>query len=580
MVRSRRNLAALVAAAALVAGVAGADAARVTTRIEGLDEDLADAVEDTVEIRRYRQRNVSAAQVRRLFERGKAQAAKALEPYGYYHAKVEAELAETERGYVATYRIDRGEPVRVTALSIEIDGDARERRLVRRALSAFDPDEGDILDHADYETGKRDIQGALIASGYLDAELVEHRVEVSAAENSARITLAWKAGPRYVFGATSFSGAQFDDALLARYVPYTEGEFYSQAELLELQQRLTDAEYFSVVEVAPDVEKASGGVVPINVAVIPAKRSLYTGGFFVGTDTGFGVRGALERRYVNRRGHKLGVAAEYSQRLRTLATTYTIPLPGRDNRSWNFGAAYRDETTDTSESRTIRLAANETREWRDWTLGYGPQFVTGDFTVAEEDGETTLLYPEVSLSRKKADDVNFPRRGWSMLAVARGGLDGALSDTTFLQLRGDAKYVRGIGERGRFIARGTLGAMHVDDFGKLPPELRFFAGGDRSIRGYEYQAIGPRNARELVVGGEYLAVASAEYEHYFLEKWGGAVFVDAGDAFTRDFDPKIGAGVGVRWRSPVGMVRLDFAVPVDDAFESGVQFHLAIGPDL
>ncbi len=570
----------LAAAIACIIAVARADAARVTTRVEGLNDRLTDAVEDAIEIRRYRQREVSAAQARRLFERGKAEAARALEPYGYYHAEVEAALTEGRDGFVATYTIAPGEPVRVGAVSIELDGDARERRIVRRALAAFEPDEGDVLDHGAYETGKRNIQGALVASGYLDAEVATHRVEVIAAENRATIALAWKVGPRYVFGPTGFSGAQLEDALLARYVPWREGAFYSQAELLKLQQRLTDAEYFSVVEVAPDVEKAEDGVVPINVAVIPAKRSLYTGGFFVGTDTGFGVRAGLERRYVNRRGHKWNVGTEFSQRLRTVSSTYTIPLPGRNNRSWNFGAAYRDERTDTSESRTTKLAANETREWRDWTLTYGPQIVTGDFTVAEEDGSSTLLYPEVSLTRKVADDVDFPRRGWSITAVARAAAEGFLSDTSFASVRGDAKYVRGLGPRGRFIARGTLGAMHVDDFDELPPELRYFAGGDRSIRGYGYQEIGPRNARELVVGGEYLAVASAEYEHYFVERWGGAVFVDAGDAFTDDFDTRLGAGVGVRWRSPIGLVRLDVAKPVGDAFESGVALHLVIGPDL
>ena len=575
-----RTIVTVAAAVSFVVLAAGADAARVTTRIEGLDDDLKDAVEDTLDIRRWSKRDVSAAQARRLFERGKAQAAEALEPYGYYHPRVEADLAESAEGYVATYRIDPGEPVRVAKLAIDIDGDALERRLVRRAIEAFEPDEGDVLDHAAYEAGKRAIQAALVASGYLDAELAAHRVEVTAAENRATVSLAWKVGERYVFGETSFSGAHLSDEILARYVPWEPGQFYSQSDLLQLQQRLADAEYFSVVEVAPDVEKAEGGVVPINVAVIPAKRNLYTGGVFFGTDTGFGVKGALERRWVNRRGHKWQIGTEISQRLKVLGTTYTIPLPGRDNRSWNFGAAYRDERTDTSESQTIRLAANETRDWRGWTLTYGPQFVTGDFIVAEEEGESTLLYPEFAISRKKADDVDFPRRGWSVLGVTRAGFEGFLSDTSFAQLRADAKWIRGLGENGRFIARGTLGAMSVDDFNELPPELRFFAGGDRSIRGYEYQAIGPRNERGLVVGGEYLVVASAEYEHYFLERWGGAVFVDAGDAFTDDLDVKVGAGVGLRWRSPVGLVRLDVGVPVNDEFESGMQLHLAIGPDL
>ena len=575
-----RTLLVLVASAVFAAAALTADAARVETRIEGLDETLEQAVRGALEIRRYRQRELSAAQARRLFERGRAEAVEALEPYGYYHATVEAELSDAGDPIVATYRITPGEPVRVASVEIEIDGDARERNLVRRAVRRFEPDEGDVLEHQAYESGKRDVQGALVASGYLDAKLVEHRVEVVAAENRATIRLRWEVGERYVFGETTFSGAHLDEQLLRRYVPWERGAYYSQSELLELQQRLTDAEYFSVVEVAPDVEKASDGVVPIDVALIPAKRSLYTGGVFVGTDTGFGVRGALERRYVNRRGHKLRVAAEVSQRLRNLATIYTIPLPGRDNRSWNFGVAYRDEETESSESRMFRAVANETREWRDWTLTYGPQLVTGEFTVAEEEGDTTLVYPELAVSRKKADDVDFPRRGWSVLGVARAGLEGAFSDTDFAQVRADAKWIRRVGRSGRFIARGTLGAMHVDDFARLPPELRFFAGGDRSIRGYGYQAIGPRNARDLVVGGEYLAVASAEYEHYFVRNWGGAVFVDAGDAFTDRFDAKVGVGIGVRWRSPVGLVRLDVAAPVDDEFESGLALHLVIGPDL
>ena len=81
-----------------------------------------------------------------------------------------------------------------------------------------------------------------------------------------------------------------------------------------------------------------------------------------------------------------------------------------------------------------------------------------------------------------------------------------------------------------------IGAMAVDDFDALPPELRFFAGGDRSIRGFDYQQIGETNATGGVIGGEYLLVGSAEYEHFFLEKWGAAVFVDAGDAFKSNLN--------------------------------------------
>jgi translocation and assembly module TamA len=122
--------------------------------------------------------------------------------------------------------------------------------------------------------------------------------------------------------------------------------------------------------------------------------------------------------------------------------------------------------------------------------------------------------------------------------------------------------------------------MVVDDFDALPPELRFFAGGDRSIRGFDYQQIGETNAQGDVIGGEYLAAASVEYEHYFWGNWGAAAFVDAGDAFKSHFDANVGAGLGVRWKSPIGLLRLDVARPVVSDFDHSWRIHLVIGPDI
>jgi translocation and assembly module TamA len=119
----------------------------------------------------------------------------------------------------------------------------------------------------------------------------------------------------------------------------------------------------------------------------------------------------------------------------------------------------------------------------------------------------------------------------------------------------------------------------VDDFDQLPPSQRFFAGGDRSVRGYPYQKIGPRNADGLVIGGERLLTASVEIERLIYGDYGVAAFVDAGDAFDSAPDIKVGAGVGFRWRSPIGMVRLDVAHPFDDP-DDNYRIHFTIGSDL
>ena len=585
----------------LILACGSAQAARITMQIDGVDGLLKDAVVASVEINQYQDRDVSDAQARRLYERAIAQAEKSLEAYGYFSVKVTGDLKESGGNYVAALHVAAGEPTRVATLDIRIDGDAEGQTDVRKALANFLPAKGQPLDQASYEKSKATLQAALFADGYLDAELVTHQVEVTRSANSADIHLAWKVGSRYRLGATSFEGGQFSDALLERYIPWHEGDFYTQGQLLGFQQRLIDADYFSIVQVQPDTEHAHDGIVPIKVMLAPAKRTIYTGGVFIGTDTGPGVRGGIQRRWINSRGHKMSLDALVATRLKTASAQYTIPLAGYDNHTLSFGANYRNENTDAATSRTFGLAATDSKLWNGWTRTAGLKFLTGNFKVANIYGDSTLLYPEVSLSRKKADDPMFVRDGWSLAMSARAGASGLLSDTSFAQTSADAKWIRGLGERSRFIARGSLGATWTDDFDKLPPELRFFAGGDRSIRGYTYQSIGPplpaaevpiaqaqcaahpkRTCQDLVIGGKYLAVASAEYEYYFKPNWGVATFVDTGDAFTSfdSYRQKIGTGIGLRWRSPVGLVRVDLGFPVNDSQNHGVELHIVIGPDL
>lgn len=565
-------------------------AATLTVQIDGVEDNLQAAVTASAEIAQYTGRDISAAQVRRLYANAPEQVAQALEAYGYYNATATGELKETPQGFSAILHVKPGEPTTVAELAIDVPKPASEGKEVAKALAAFAPAKGGRFDHGAYEHSKAAVQSALVASGYLDAKLTAHKVEVTRATNRAVVTLAWDTGPRYRYGTTTFSGDQFVEGLLDRYVPWHEGDFYTQAQLLELQQRLIDADYFGIVDVHPDVEHAHDGVIPIAVNLAPAKRNVYTAGIFIDTDIGFGIHAAMRRRWINGLGHKLKVETEIAQRLKTVAVTYSIPLPGRNNRALNFGANYRDENTKTTQSKTESLVANETRQWLGFNRTLGLHLLTGDFTIIDPNGNkaldlkgsTTLLYPELALAKKQADDPLFVRAGYSLALIARAS-PGLLSDTRFEQVRADAKWIHGFGERQRLILRGTLGAMHVGDFDKLPPELRFFAGGDRTIRGYPYQTIGPETDTGLVIGGEDIVVASAEYEYYFRPNWGIATFVDAGDAFTgfANFKTRIGTGVGLRWRSPVGMVRADIGVPVNDPYgRTGFQLHLIIGPDL
>jgi translocation and assembly module TamA len=561
--------------------------------VDGVADPLKAAVVSGVELSQYATLEVSDAQVRRLYGRAPDQVKSSLQPYGYYEATVTGDLQQVGKDWQVTLHVTPGEPVKVTAVDVQLDKSAAAIAPIRRAQRAIERLKGNTLDHGAYDNARDALSAQLTANGFLDARLLTHRVEVTRANHSAAIRLAWQAGPRYRYGRVHFEGSQFNDGFLDRYVPFKSGDYFSQEQLLELQQALNGADYFAVVNVLPDVDEAKGGVVDVTVQLAPAKRTIYTGGPFIGTDTGFGVRGGMERRWVNRRGHKWKNELVLAQRLKTLSTLYSIPMPGDNQRSFNFGANFRDADTDTSQSRTLELVANETRQWHHWIRTVGVHALSGTFTVGKrgnepdntpgiEHGRSTLVFGEASLSRKQADNPNFARRGWSISLAARSTAGSLLSDASFSQVTADAKWIRAFGarKRNRLILRGTAGYTWTNDFSALPPQLRFFAGGDRSVRGYGYQSIGPRNSDDRVIGGTSLLVASTEIEHYFTRNWGMAAFVDTGNAFSGiDYRPKIGAGLGVRWLSPVGMIRVDLGTPIHDDRAHGIELHLVIGPD-
>jgi translocation and assembly module TamA len=568
--------------------------AGVQLTVDGVADPLKGAVISGVELSQYATREVSDAQLRRLYERAPAQVKSSLEPYGYYDATVAGDLRQVGKNWQVTLHVKPGEPVKITAVDVQLDKTAAGIAPIRRAQRAIEHLKGTTLNDAAYEETRDALSAQLTANGFLDARLLTHRVEVNRGDRRAVIKLAWKAGPRYRYGKVDFEGSQFNSGFLDRYVPFKSGDYFSQDQLLALQQALNGADYFAVVNVLPDVDVARNGVVDVTVQLAPARRTIYTGGPFIGTDTGIGVRGGIERRWVNRRGHKWKNELVLAQRLKTLSTLYSIPLPGPNQRSYNFGANYRDADTDTSQSRTLELVGNETRQWHGWTRTLGLHALDGTFTVGKrgnepdntpgiEHGRSTEVFAEASLSRKQADNPGFVRRGWSLSLAARSTAGSLLSDAGFSQLTADAKWIRAFGakKRNRLILRGSAAVTWTNDFTALPPQLRFFAGGDRSVRGYGYQSIGPTNSDGRVIGGKNLLVASTEVEHYFTRNWGMAAFVDAGNAFSgTDYRPKIGAGLGLRWRSPVGLIRIDFGTPIHDSRNHGIELHVVIGPDL
>jgi translocation and assembly module TamA len=320
--------------------------------------------------------------------------------------------------------------------------------------------------------------------------------------------------------------------------------------------------------------------VPVRVELAANPRNTWRVGVGYGTDTGPRLAADWDNRYLNARGHGAEARLRLSPVLSTLSGSYLIPFFRGKDVELGVTTLLTREDTDTSESNSVQTGVKRLTSRWGWNETLSLSYRYEDFRVGAEKDTSNLLMPGIGYWKSVSDDPVYPRKGWRLSMDLRTAVEGFVSDTTFLQGLLRAKYILPVADVGRFIARADFGGTLVSDVRELPASLRFFAGGDNSVRGFDYESLGPENADGDVTGGRYLAVGSVEYEHQVKGNWSVAVFSDVGNAFDElsdDFEYSV--GTGVRWRSPVGLVRVDIAAGISDA-DLPIRLHFVIGPDL
>ncbi|MGM0412550.1 MAG: autotransporter assembly complex protein TamA [Pseudomonadota bacterium] len=583
MSRRRPALAALRYTLAIGLGVIAmvqTGLAAVEIRVEGLeDSTLHDAVIARLPLQRYRDdTDLSPADIRHLHGRGPAAIRTALEPYGYTDPAIESDLEALEGDdWRATYRVDPGEPVRVESVTIELTGPAADHPELDEWREAYPLAVGDRLDHAAHDDARDRLEALGRELGLFEAVFEQRRIEVDRAAGTADITLHYRTGPRYRFGEFDFSGSSLGTDLIHRFAPMEPGDPYHGNLLIELQRALLDSDYFSRVEVIPQPREGEP-VVDLQVNLTDNLPTRYTAGGGYGTDTGPRVRGGIERRYLNAAGHRTGVEAQVSAISREGAAWYRIPLadPRREELA---GRASLDETrTDTSEHTREQLRVALTRVPGRWSRTISLGLERERYQVAGERDQSLLLMPGIQWQRTQVHYTGGRAHGWRADFALRGASEKVVSDTDLV--RGDlrAGWVLPVTERHRLRLRSRLGGTALAQTEDLPASLRYFAGGDRTLRGFGYQRLGPTDDQGEVTGGSALAVVGVDYEHALGESFSVAAFHDAGNAYERDAaNFRRSAGAGLRWRLPIGTLAVDFARAVDT--EAGWRFHLYLRPD-
>ncbi|WP_163028738.1 autotransporter assembly complex protein TamA, partial [Pseudomonas viridiflava] len=507
------------------------------------------------------------AQALRNFSLGaEQQAEKAAQALGYYQAQIDSEIQDGENPRLVI-KVLPGEPIRLRNVVVRVEGPAASLKAFKvprsDALKA-----GAVLNHGHYEDAKRLIQNQASRYGFFSGRFTSQRLAIDPRAGVADIELVYDSGPRYSLGKVMFSGdSPFDEDLLKRMVPFKENTPYDSQLIAELNQAMQASGYFEGVRVDAAPTAAVGQVIPVTVQL--ETRKPRTMGLGLGFSTDVGVRGKANwtRHWANAQGHSYGFESELSAPRQNVGLWYDVPLDPPLTDKLRFAGGYQYEEIAGTDSLSKLLTVGP--EWHSklpsgWERVISLKWQREEYRLGDDSGLSTLLMPGISYSYLRSDDRIDPHKGYRLQFDAQVAKEGAGSDANLVRGNVLLKGLTTVAQNHRFLGRVQFGGNFTDGYTSIPPSLRFFAGGDQSVRGYDYQTLSPTNSDGDRIGGRYMVAGSVEYQYSIAEKWRLATFVDQGNSFNNLDLPslKTGVGFGVRWVSPVGPLRLDLAHPL------------------
>jgi len=523
--------------------------------------------------------------IKRLHKQAPDEIREALQPYGYYIPKIQTDLVELEGKWLATYTVDIGTPVTINDRNIQWSGEGSDQPVFQRSIENYHKNAGNILIHADYETAKNTFMNMALSNGYPRAKFIKSEWLIDIEKNSADLTLHMDTGPLYYFGDITFKQDFLDPDLLEKYITLEKGTPYSHDALLEFQQNLIASNYAKEVTITPLFKETVDQQLPLHVimrAISPHKFI-----FGIGYDSDTGIRGSArwDNRLLNRHGHHSEVLMKLAQKEGVLRAQYNIPVIKPLTDRWVSTTSYEYEETPDTRSTTLEMETAFVRRNLTDTLFYKGFLLASNeqFTIEHEPDEATLLFSAGGTFRFSDTEASmFPQHGHLLFADLRGSAEALLSDTSYTRLHLKGRYMFGVGGNGRIDSRLEIGTTWVDNFAIYPTSLRFFTGGDNSVRGYAYESLGSVNENGVRVGNKHVLSGSFEYDHRVAEKWVIAAFVDAGNAYNDELDKLyIGSGAGFRWLAPFGSLRIDIAYPVSENPEiDDWRIHVGFGATL
>ncbi len=506
----------------------------------------------------------------------------AVQVFGYYQPTITINLTLDDDELIVFANIDLGPRVRITRVNFQLQGDGLQDPSFQALIRKNPLRRGDFLSHQRYDTFKSNLNKLALEHGYFDADWVVSRVAVTIAESSAEIDLILDTKQRYVFGDIALPEDTESKELILELSPFKTGQPFESELVAEYILALFNSRYFQSAAVVPNINDRQEGLVPMTVNVINHPNNTYEVGVGFSSDLGFRGHFSWTKPWLNRRGDSITSALEYSTVQQEFSLNYDIPLEDPIINVARIQLGYQHKDNEDTKSDLYTLQFQRQFELRSkWLRTWFIKLEQEDFIQGSQDDSTLMIIPGVSFAKTQQRGGINPVWGNQHLLTAEVADPYWGADVRMAKFQGRAKYLRSLNGTHFFTGRIDLGAIAVDDISNVPASMRFFAGGNTSVRGYGYESIAPKDDQNKLIGGQYLTVGSVEYGYQFAERWRLGTFVDIGTA-TNDFseEPSIGVGTGLRWQTPIGPVKVDLAFPVNSEDPSAFSIHLNVGPEL
>jgi translocation and assembly module TamA len=547
-----------------------------------------------LDLARFREQpDISPVEVGRLLAATPAQVRSLLEPEGYFNARIEVQRVEAPAGGVPTLQVEvePGQQARIGRVQLEMQGplgeaiesgDESQRRRWERLQRRWTLQSGAAFSQAGWTAAKNALLADLRARGYANSSFVGTGAEVDAEANSVRLFVVVDSGPLYRIGEVRIEGLQRTPREAAlNLLPFELGAVYSEKLLLDYQEALQKSGLYEgvAVELDLDPERAERATLVARLR----ENKLQSATVSAGYSTNTGPRIGLEHTHRQVFGHDLIATTKIKfgrdERSASL-DLLTYPQPRGYRNLVGLKADYLDAGGAITQTERVRVGRQRDTERLDRL--YYLEFNRTTVRTTNTRSTDRALLGNYEWVKRDVNSVVFPTRGLILSAQAGAGYayDAQDEHGPFARLALQAIIYQPLGAGWLGQVRGEVAEVLKRDALGVPDTLLFRAGGDDSVRGYGYRTLGP--VRDgAVVGGPVMATGTIEVMHRFSQSarwrdWYGALFVDAGNAALEwnELDPQLGYGVGVRWRSPIGPLRVDLAYGQQ---VQALRLHVSVG---